>query len=474
MHKPLRINRLTLSFPQKTCFQDFTTDIRHGSRIAIIGQNGSGKSSLLKLLSGEMDSYEGEVKHPADLVLAYVPQMVADYRTQLSGGQAFNRALSKALSRSPNLLLLDEPTNHLDKINRRALFKLLDNYRETLIIVSHDPQLLRQIVDTLWHIDNGRIRIFAGNYEDYCRELAIQHHVISKTISQLGLQQKKTHHKLMKEQERAKKRKIYGENKYDGDKLALRSAQGRGQATANKNKKSIAAEKKSLLNQLAQFKRPDIIKPQFIFRAGQVNSNTLLSIRDGAVGYDKPIIEAINFSLQGNERIAIAGGNGSGKTTFIKAILQANLRRSGDWHTPRLEDIGYIDQFYATLSNHHTAFITIQALKSNWTTQEIREHLNRFLFRKNEEINTLVCDLSGGEKARLCLAQIAASPPKLLVLDELCNNLDLVTREHIIQILKEFPAAILAISHDEDFLSAIGMDRFYQIENSLMWPLNNL
>lgn len=154
--------------------------------------------------------------------------------------------------------------------------------------------------------------------------------------------------------------------------------------------------------------------------------------------------------------------------------MQANLRRSGDWHTPRLEDIGYIDQFYATLSNHHTAFITIQALKSNWTTQEIREHLNRFLFRKNEEINTLVCDLSGGEKARLCLAQIAASPPKLLVLDELCNNLDLVTREHIIQILKEFPAAILAISHDEDFLSAIGMDRFYQIENSLMWPLNNL
>ncbi|HHF7346883.1 TPA: ATP-binding cassette domain-containing protein [Legionella feeleii] len=474
MHKPLRINRLTLSFPQKTCFQDFTTTIHHGSRIAIMGQNGSGKSSLLNLLSGEIDSYEGEVKHPDDLVLAYVPQIVTDYHSQLSGGQAFNRALTKALSNSPNLLLLDEPTNHLDKINRRALFKLLDNYRETLIIVSHDPQLLRQTADTLWHIDNGRIHIFTGNYDDYCRELAIQHQSISQAISQLELKQKKTHHKLMKEQERAKKRKIYGENKYNGDKLALRSALGRGQATANKNKKSIVAEKKSLLNQLAQLKRPEVIKPQFILRAGQINSRSLLSIRNGAVGYDNPIIQAINFSLQGNERIAIAGANGSGKTTFIKAILQANLRKSGDWHTPRLEDIGYIDQYYATLSDHNTAFITIQALKLNWTTQEIREHLNRFLFRKNEEINTLVCDLSGGEKARLCLAQIAASPPKLLVLDELCNNLDLTTRGHIIQILKEFPAAILAISHDEDFLSAIGMDRFYQIENGLMWPLNNL
>ncbi|WP_051131917.1 ATP-binding cassette domain-containing protein [Legionella tunisiensis] len=223
--------------------------------------------------------------------------------------------------------------------------------------------------------------------------------------------------------------------------------------------------KKALLNQLAELKHPEVIKPQFTLQAGQVNSRILLSIRDGTVGYDKPIIQAINFSLQGNERIAIAGANGSGKTTFIKAILnQANLRKSGDWHTPRLEDIGYLDQHYATLSSHDSAFTTIQALMLNRTTQEIREHLNRFLFRKNEEINTLVCDLSGGEKARLCLAQIAAYSPKLLILDELCNNLDLETRGHIIQILKEFPAAILAISHDEDFLEAIQIDNFYQIE----------
>lgn len=475
MHKPLRIDSLTLSFPQKTCFQDFSTNIHHGSRIAIMGRNGSGKSSLLKLLSGVMESYEGEIKRPNDLVLAYVPQIVDDYRSQLSGGQAFNRALTTALSCSPNLLLLDEPTNHLDKANRRALFKLLDAYRETLIIVSHDPQLLRQTVDTLWHIENGRIHIFSGNYDDYYHELAIQHQAISQAISQLAIRQRKTHQKLMKEQERAKKRKLYGEHKYDGDKLALRSAQGRGQATANKNKKGIAAEKKSLLNQLAELKRPEIIKPQFTLQAGQVNSRSLLSIRDGAVGYDKPIIQAINFSLQGNERIAIAGANGSGKTTFIKAILnQDNLRKSGDWHTPRLEDIGYLDQYYATLSNHDSAFTSIQALTLNWTTQKIREHLNRFLFRKNEEINTRICDLSGGEKARLCLAQIAAYPPKLLILDELCNNLDLETRGHIIQVLKKFPAAILAISHDEDFLAAIEISHFYQIEDGSMLPLNNL
>ena len=143
MHKPLRINRLTLSFPQKTCFQDFTTDIRHGSRIAIMGQNGSGKSSLLKLLSGEIDSYEGEVKHPADLVLAYVPQMVADYRTQLSGGQAFNRALSKALSRSPNLLLLDEPTNHLDKI--QGLF--MTKYKPSIVQLFFSQQSTKDLVN---------------------------------------------------------------------------------------------------------------------------------------------------------------------------------------------------------------------------------------------------------------------------------------------------------------------------------------
>ncbi|WP_051131916.1 ATP-binding cassette domain-containing protein [Legionella tunisiensis] len=242
MHKPLCIDSLTLSFPQKICFQDFSTNIHHGSRIAIMGRNGSGKSSLLNLLSGAIESYEGEIRRPNDLVLAYVPQIINGYN-HLSGGQAFNCALTKALSRSPNLLLLDEPTNHLDKANRRALFKLLDTYRETLIIVSHDPQLLRQTVNTLWHIDNDRIHIFSGNYDDYCHELTIQHQAISQAISQLAIRQRKTHQKLMKEQERAKKRKIYGENKYDGDKLALRSAQGHGQATANKNKKGIAAEK---------------------------------------------------------------------------------------------------------------------------------------------------------------------------------------------------------------------------------------
>lgn len=465
MHKPFHILNLGLSYANKTCFHEFSTEILYGARIAIIGNNGSGKSSLLKLLLGQLEFSEGEIKRPSDSIFGYVPQIIDEFPS-LSGGQRFNKALTKALALSTNILILDEPTNHLDQHNRRALFRLLDSYQGTLIVVSHDKQLLRQTVDTLWHIDKGKIHVFSGNYDDYCFELATQQRTLAQELSRLDKQKRDSHKKLMKEQERAKKRKIYGEKKYGDDKLALRSAQGRGQATANKNKKGIAVEKKSVLEQLAELKQAEIIKPKFNLKAAQLFGKPLITIQDGVAGYSQPILTQINFSLESTERLAIKGANGCGKTTLIKAILnQSTLRKAGNWYTPKPEDIGYLDQHYSTLEAQLSVFDSIQRLGLNWHPQEIRCHLNRFLFRKNEEINTLIKHLSGGEKARLCLAHIAAKTPKLLILDEITNNLDLETREHLIQVLKDFPAAIIAISHDDDFLQAIQIKRVYHIEN---------
>ena len=144
--------------------------------------------------------------------------------------------------------------------------------------------------------------------------------------------------------------------------------------------------------------------------------------------------------------MAIRGDNGSGKTTLIKAILNdPSVLKSGDWHVPNREDIGYLDQHYGTLDPHKTVTETIHGLVPTWAHGEIRKHLNDFLFRKNEEVNAFVKTLSGGEKVRLSLAQIAAKTPRLLVLDEITNNLDLETRDHVIQVLKEYPGAMLVI-----------------------------
>ena len=127
----------------------------------------------------------------------------------------------------------------------------------------------------------------------------------------------------------------------------------------------------------------------------------------------------------------------------------------GGWYIVDREEIGYLDQNYSSLNPKNTVFETIQNLMSSWSNNEIREHLNRFLFKKSEAVNTIVRDLSGGEKVRLCLAQIAAKTPKLLILDEITNNLDLETKKHVAQVLKDYPGGLMIVSHEDKFLDEI-------------------
>lgn len=162
--------------------------------------------------------------------------------------------------------------------------------------------------------------------------------------------------------------------------------------------------------------------------------------------------------------MAIIGDNGSGKSTLIKAILgDESVCKTGDWHVIKREDIGYLDQHYGTLNPDKTVLETISDLVPNWSHTEVRRHLNDFLFRKNEEVNAIVSILSGGEKARLSLAQIAAKTPKLLILDEITNNLDLETKEHVVQVIKAYPGAMIIISHEADFLEEIGISEVVDV-----------
>ena len=142
IHTPIQFKYLSLFFPHNICFEDFTTQLHYGEHIALMGRNGSGKSSLLNMLSGKIQPSEGELIIPDDLCMVNVPQVIDDF-SDLSGGQRFNHALSEALSKQPNLLLLDEPTNHLDFSNRKSLIRMLKVYQGTLLIASHDEELLR-------------------------------------------------------------------------------------------------------------------------------------------------------------------------------------------------------------------------------------------------------------------------------------------------------------------------------------------
>lgn len=459
MHKPIQIKDLDLSFPHKTCFENFSCQIPYGSRIAIIGRNGSGKSSLLKMIA----SLCGE-----DVVVGYVPQVIIEH-TDLSGGQRLNKAVTEALSLDPNVLLLDEPTNHLDSRNKKSLMRMLQNYPGTLIMVSHDKELLRRCTDTLWHIDNGKVHIFSGNYDDYMREIKLKRASTLGELELLNRQKKDMHYKLMQEQQRSSKSKARGQKSIDQRKwptVVSNAKAGRAEETSGRKKSAIDKRKSDLAESLSDLRLPEIIVPKFSLESSDAARGMVVQISGASVGYseNQPILSGIILSLGSGERMVITGDNGSGKSTLIKAILgDESVCKTGEWHLIKREDIGYLDQHYSTLHPDKTVLETIADLVPHLPHTEIRRHLNDFLFRKNEEVNALVSTLSGGEKARLSLAQIAAKTPKILILDEITNNLDLETKEHVVQVLKAYPGAMIVISHDADFLEEIAIDEVMDV-----------
>jgi ATPase subunit of ABC transporter with duplicated ATPase domains len=472
IHKPILIKNLSLSFPHKICFEDFNIQVNHGSRIAIIGRNGSGKTSLLKILHGAIEPTSGHIYCAHDVVMGFVPQIIEGLDS-LSGGQRLNQAITRALSFDPNVLMLDEPTKHLDRHNRKSLMRMLHSYNGTLIVISHDTELLRNCIDTLWHIDNGHIQVFSGDYDDYIREVRSHRASIEQELLYLDLQKKGMHHALMQEQKRAAKSKVKGAKSIHQRKwptVVSGAKTSRAEETSGRKKSAIDHKKKVLTKQLSNLCLPEIIIPKFSLKSASIGERTIVSISDGSIGYreKEQLLQRIYLSVGSKDRIAIQGNNASGKSTLINAILgDTSVIKFGNWAVPKFTDIGYLDQHYGTLSPEKTALETIADLVPSWSHIELRRHLNDFLFRKNEEVNNIIAQLSGGEKARLTLAQIAAVTPKLLILDEITNNLDLETKCHVIEVLRNYPGAMMVISHDTDFLKEIGVHDWYQIADGL-------
>jgi ATPase subunit of ABC transporter with duplicated ATPase domains len=331
--------------------------------------------------------------------------------------------------------------------------RMLQHYSGTLIVVSHDTELLRKCIDILWHIDNSKVHVFSGNYDDYIREIQHKRAAIEHDLARLNHQKHEMHEKLMKEQQRAAKSKAIGEKKVANRKWLKMVGDLKGmkaEKTQGKKLKAIDDSSRELSNQLADLRLPEVIIPKFSITSQDVGDRTIVQVNEGWVGYelDNCILSDISLTVSSKDHVAIIGYNGSGKSTLVKAILGDNkVIRKGEWFAPKPTDIGYLDQHYSTLAPNQTVLETISSLTPQWSHAEVRRHLNDFLFRKNEEVNALVSTLSGGEKARLSLAQIAARTPKLLILDEITNNLDLETKTHVVQALKEYPGAMIIISH---------------------------
>lgn len=206
----IQLTDLSLYFPEKLCFEEFNYQLYPGERIALIGDNGSGKSCMLKIINRLMPPTDGTVHYNNDLIVAYVPQLIVS-TNPASGAERFNQLLTQALAQNPDVLLLDEPTNHLDSKNRQSLMRLLDQFQGALIIASHDVELLRKTNYCFWHFNQQNIDIFQGGFDQFQQQRLQEIQCLTDEIEQLQQQKKQNHQALMKEQKRAKSSRLKGE-----------------------------------------------------------------------------------------------------------------------------------------------------------------------------------------------------------------------------------------------------------------------
>lgn len=450
-HQPIVLRDLEFCLPHKVCFFHFNASIYAGQKIGIIGQNGVGKSTLLNMVCAAAKT---------SAVCAHVAQLL-EKPCELNGAGRFQHALTEALSAHPDVLCLDEPTNHLDKHNRRALLGMLKRFEGTLLIASHDIELLRTIPNTFWLLKDGEVDVFNGSYDDYQRELQTRRNLIEHRLQTLKQQKKQLHHDLMREQKRAASSKAIGKKHIETRKyptIVSAAKFGRSQDTSGHKRQQIEHSKRELEDALQHLRLPEVLTPQFHIPP-HLSHGVLVSVEDGSCGYEKTILANLHLQISFGQKIALIGDNASGKSTLAKAIAGMLPMRAGSWILPKPSEIAYLDQHYATLDQNKTVLETLWAEVPTWSIADVRQSLNQFLFRKPEEVMAHVSTLSGGEMLRLSLAKIAVKTPHLLILDEVTNNVDLETREHLVQILSAYPGTLLVITHDDDFIEKLGLER---------------
>lgn len=466
-HGPIIIQNVSLSFLDRVCFEHFSATIHSGDRILIIGNNGTGKSTLLKMLQCVIDPTEGTISGRNQVTFGYVSQTIADYQA-LSGGQRFNKALSEVIGTQPDILCLDEPTNHLDLKNKRSLIRMLKVFADTLIVVSHDSEVMALDYDQIWHIEHGRVNVFKGDYAHYMYEHQIKHNELVERREQLGKEKRALNKKEQQESQRAASSK--SANRNENDRVVLGSMRERSSSAAGKFGKRLAKVEEKIKSACEDAFIHKKIEPKFSLDVRRLSSSkSVISIFDGSCGYESPLIVDINVEIKPTDHIGIVGDNGSGKSTFLKAILgNSAIHKEGQWSVPVKKDIGYLDQHYNNLDFNATVKQVIESAAPEKNDHEVRKLLNDFLFSKPSDVGKKVSDLSGGEKARLSLAQIAAAGYYFLLLDEITNNIDCETREHVIDVLRDYPGAMIIVTHDVKFLKELNIETVYEVVDNTL------
>ena len=344
--------------------------------------------------------------------------------SQFSGGQKTKIAFLKLLLSKPDILLLDEPTNHLDITAIEWLEKYLKNYKKSVVIVSHDRMFLNRIVDKVYEIEYGTITRYKGNYEDFERQKRANY---EKQLKDYEYQQK----------EIKRLQSIVDRFKYKPTKAKM------------------ALSKLKQIERMVKIEEPNKYDLKTFHNNFDIKKSgeNVLKVKELEIGYEK-VLQKISFELYRGDKLAVIGENGIGKSTLLKTLTGKIESLGGSFELGHNVFLNYFDQQLEFKNEENTVFEEFSKKFPELTTTKLRTILGTFLF-SGEDVDKKIKMLSGGEKARLKLCEIFKTEPNLLLLDEPTNHMDIIGKESLENILKEYEGSLIFVSHDRYFVSKI-------------------
>jgi len=430
----LNIANLNKTYIGKQILKGVTFHLEDKEKAAIVGINGSGKTTLIRCILGveEPDDSETVIAFSKDKKIGYLAQQHADIETgvddfdTLSGGQKTRKRLEEILQDKPDLLILDEPTNHLDIESIQWLEKVLKRYDGAVLLVSHDRYFLDHVVTKIIDLDNGKARMYKGNYSEYA--------VKKKQIRDSELKAY-----LNQQQEIQHQQAVIDKLKQFNREKSIKRAESREKALA---KVELLEKPEELDNEMRLALTPSV-----------QSGNDVLSVKDLSKAFDdKTLFSNISFEIKRGEHVAVIGANGTGKTTLLKILNQQVDADTGSFKLGTNVEIGYYDQEHAVLHMDKTIFDEIQDEYPYLNNTKVRNVLAAFLFR-GDDVYKRIGDLSGGEQGRVSLAKLMLSNANFLILDEPTNHLDIQGREVLEDAINNYEGTVLYVSHDRYFIN---------------------
>jgi ATP-binding cassette subfamily F protein 3 len=500
----LNLSGITVRLGGRTIIDDATAKLPPGGRIGLIGRNGAGKSTLVRVIAGMLEADGGDVAMPRGSRLGYIAQeapggdatpfetvlaadteraalmeesegcedahRLAEIHERLiaidahsapsraarilsglgfdeeaqhrglesfSGGWRLRVALAALLFSQPDLLLLDEPSNHLDLEAVLWLEDFLRTYPATILLVSHERDFLNNVVDHILHLTGGKLTLYPGGYDQFERQRAERQAQIASAKAKQQVMRDRLQDYVARNSARAS---------------TAKQAQSRAKALAKLQPIAEMIDDPSLS---FDFPAPDALRPP------------LITLDLAAVGYGEvPVLSRLNLRLDPDDRIALLGRNGNGKTTLARLLAAQLAPMEGAMNASAKMRVGYFTQYQVEeLDRSETPLEHMTRLMTGSTPSAVRAQLGRFGF-SGPKATTEVGKLSGGERARLALALITRDAPHMLILDEPTNHLDVDAREALIQALNGYTGAVVIVSHDRHMLEMTA-DRLVLVDRGL-------